>query len=283
MEMSKLRVSIDRKRWNDAIDAYIGYTHKTAEEATFRQAKNLLFFLSKELPKARFKKKQPVAKLSDYFGGKEWVAGMLVSRFLRDKGMVLKEGYHTNKGVTGRAYMTTNAKGKLKFAGWKKGANTVKFTKEMALKKNMEIKRTIAARFGFVQLLPTKAVEHLRETARENGVNIGGAKLSGDKPNKKFKGAPSMINVVRKGSRFEVEIISAYDYKSSKTLFGKPMGKSAEWYNRQFKLALPRAISGAIADMRKYIAKKLSQKKTFTPADEAQLGKLAKRYSNKPV
>lgn len=278
--MNKFRVSIDRKRWNDAIEAYIGYTHKTAEEATFRQAKNLLFFLSKELPKAKFKKKQPVAKLSDYFGGQEWVAGMLVSRLLRDKGtLIKKEGYHTHKGVTGRAYMTKNNKGKLKFAGWQKGSGTVKFTKEMAKKKNLEIKRTIGARFGFVQLLPTKAIEHLRKTAEGNGIKIGSTKLSGDKPNKKFKGAPSMVTVVRKGSHFEVEIISAYDYKSSKTLFGKPMGQNAEWYNQQFQLAMPRAFSGAIADMRRYIAKKLAQKKELTPADEVQLGRLARRYS----
>jgi hypothetical protein len=50
-----LELSLKITEWNNTIQQYVSFTGKTAEEATYRQAKNLLFFLAREMPQSRFK------------------------------------------------------------------------------------------------------------------------------------------------------------------------------------------------------------------------------------
>lgn len=278
-----VRIEADLKEWENAMNLYIGLTHKTAEEATFRQAKNLLFFLSRALPTAKFKRGQPVSRLSDYFGGKPWVAGMVVAKHFKKRGgVVLKDGFHKQRGVVGRAYMTRGARGRMKFAGWKKSGTAKYFTREMAIAENAKRKRMIQARFGFIQLLPFKALDSLKRVAEMYGIKLGAARLSGDKPNKKNVGAPAMIKVTKGDGRVDMRVVSAYDFKSQRTMFDKPMSLSAQWYDEQFKRAFPQALRSTIADIKDYCYRKLNKAK-YTPAEAAkyrsaaQVDKLSRR------
>lgn len=279
--MKGLKWSINKKKWDDAINSYLGYTHKTLEEVTYRQAKNLLFFVSRNLPTAKFKRGQPVSRLSDYFKYNKETAGKLVACYFKRKGaLMMKAGLHKRKGVIGRAYMTEGARGKMKFAGWQRDRRTVYFTKEMAIKRNRDVKNIINSRFGFIQLIPMKAVERLKVVALEFGINLGAIRLAGDKPNKKKKGEPAMVKVSKVGDRIDLKVVSAYRYRQSTTLFGKPVEKTAKYYDDQFRIALPKAIDDTIADMDLYIRKKTLGKPSsqWTDAERARFAAIGRAY-----
>lgn len=271
-----VRIQADIKNWENAMDTYIGLTHKTVEEATFRQAKNLLFYLSRNLPTARFKRGQPVSRLSDYFEYKRDIAGMVVAKILMKRGGVfLKEGYHKQRGVIGRAYMTKGSRGRVKFAGWKKGNHNARyFTKEMAIAENAKRKRIIQSRFGFIQLLPFKALDSLKRVAESFGIKLGALKLAGDKPNKNKQGAPAMVKITKGDGRLDMTIISDYEFKSQRTIFGKSMNQTAEWYDWQFKSAFPLALRATIMDIKEYCYRKLN-KRTYTPEEIARYKAIA--------
>lgn len=277
-----VRIQANLKEWENAMNLYIGLTHKTAEEATFRQAKNLLFFLSRALPTAKFKRGQPVSRLSDYFGGKPWVAGMVVAKHFKKRGGVfLKEGFHKQKGVIGRAYMMRGSRGRVKFAGWKKGNRNARyFTREMAIAENAKRKRMIQSRFGFIQLLPYKALDSLKRVAEGFGIKLGAMKLAGDKPNKNKQGAPAMVKITKGDGRLDMRVVSAYDFKSQRTIFGKAMNQTAEWYDWQFKLAFPSAMRETIVDIKEYCYRKMN-KRVYTPEEQARYRAIAQADKRK--
>lgn len=252
--------SYNREEWQNAIDLYMGYTHKSAEEVVFRQSKNLLFYVAREMPQSRFRKGTPVAKLSDYVGSPK-VAGMIVANHFKKKGqLVAKEKLHTNRGVTGRAWMTKGSRGKLKFAGWRKDNRARYFTKEMAIKQNEKYRRVINSHFGFAQLIPMKALTRIREVAKEFGINLGGMpKVAGNKPSKRFQGEDAMIKITKVGSRLDMSIHSAYTFKSPTNLMGKPQTRNAQFYDDAIRVALPKAMALAIADMTAYALEKRRQ------------------------
>lgn len=276
--MADLQWGIDKKRWDAAIKAYQMLTHKTLEEVTLRQTKNLLFFVSRNLPTSKFKKSQPVTRLSDYFRYNRKLAGIIVGKALKKQGgLSMKAGYHTHRGVTGRAYMRQGARGRMKFAGWANGGRATWYTKEEAIKKNQAMRKQINARFGFIQLIPMKAVERLKQIAQEKfGISIGSLRLSGDKPNKKHKGAPAAIRVSKTDKRVDITVLSEYEYKSQRTLFGKPMTQSAEWYSNAYKAALPKAIDDTVEDIQSYIRAKLSKGK-ISPEEAKRITALTKK------
>lgn len=253
--------SIEAKRWNDAIGEYAKITNKSTEEATFRQAKNLLFFVAKQMPQSRFKKGEYVTRLSDYFKYREWVAGMVVAKYFKRKGAMIVKLKHKRKGETGRAFMAVGSRGRYKFAGWQgKNRTAVYFTKEMAIKENARRVRMINARLGFAQLIPMKAVEALKVVASKYGFNIGSMRLQGNKPNKKWQGENAMVRINKTDKRVDVSIVSAYTFKSSKTMFGKSQDANAQFYDDAIKRALPRAITLTIADIKQYIAQKIAKR-----------------------
>lgn len=253
--------SYNKQLWQDAIDSYIGYTHKSGEEATLRQAKNLLYYVAREMPQSRFKKGMPVARLSEYVGSPK-VAGMIVAKHFKKKGqLVAKEKLHTYRGVTGRAWMQKGSRDRLKFAGWRKDDRKRYFTKEMAIKQNEKYRRVINSHFGFAQLIPLKALDRIRELAKEYGVNIGGVgRVVGNKPNKRFKGEDAVIKLTKIGSRIDMSIHSAYTFKSPTNLMGKPQTANAQFYDGAIRAALPKAMALAITDMQTYIMEKERQK-----------------------
>lgn len=276
--MADIQWSINKKKWDDAIQAYRNLTHKTLEEVTLRQTKNLLFFVSRNLPTSKFKKTQPVTRLSDYFRYNRKLAGIIVGKALKKRGgLSMKVGYHTHRGVTGRAYMRQGARGRMKFAGWANGGRATWYTKEEAVKKNQAMRKQINSRFGFIQLIPLKAVERLKQIAKDEfGISIGGVRLSGDKPNKKHKGAPAAIRVTKGETRIDVTVLSTYEYKRQTTLFGKPISRTAKFYDDAYRKALPRAINDTIADIQQYIQAKLSKRK-ISPDEANRIAKAVKQ------
>jgi hypothetical protein len=255
-----LELSLKITEWNKTLQQYISFTGKTAEEATYRQAKNLLFFVAREMPQSRFKKGQPVSRLSDYFGYDPWVAGMVVAKHFKKQGALMVKSMHTHRKVTGRAFMTTGSRGRAKFVGWQKDSRSVYFTKEMAIKENAKRVRQINARFGFALLIPMKALDALKAIAKSKGINIGSFSVKGNKPNKKHQGEAPMISIKKTNNRIDVSIASAYTFKTSKTMFGKSQDANAQFYDNAIKQALPRAMSNAIADMKQYMATKIAEK-----------------------
>lgn len=252
-----LEWTYDKKKWQDAIDAYIGYTHKTAEEATFRQTKNLLFFIAREMPQSRFKKGMPVSRLSEYVGS-PLVAGLIVAKHFKKKGaLIAKESLHTQRGVTGRAWMMNGSRGKLKFAGWRKDSRQRYYTKEMAIKQNEKYRKIINSHLGFSQLIPMKALDRIREIAKEFGVNIGGVgRIDGNKPNKKYKGEDAVVVVTKGAVRVDIAVHSAYTFKKATTLMGKPQNANAQFYDDAIRKAIPIAIDKTIDDIKQYILQK---------------------------
>ena len=254
--------SIEAKRWNDAIGEYAKITNKSTEEATFRQAKNLLFFVAKQMPQSRFKKGAYVTRLSDYFRYDPWVAGMIVAQYFKRKGVLVQKEVR-RKGDYGVAYMVRGSRGRLKFGQYvdfSKRKFAVYFTKEMAIKENARRVRMINARLGFAQLIPMKAVEALKTIASKYGFNIGSMRLQGNKPNKKWQGENAMVRVNKTDKRVDISIVSAYTFKSSKTMFGKSQDANAQFYDDAIKRALPRAITLTIADIKQYIAQKIAKR-----------------------
>jgi hypothetical protein len=256
-----LKWSINKKEWNETIDKYVAFTKKSAEEATFRQAKNLLFFIAKQMPQSRFKKGEYVTRLSDYFKYRPWVAGMVVAKYFKRKNMLVSKPMHKRNGVIGTALMIRGSNGRTKFAKWKMESKTRYFTREMAIKENERRRRMINARFGFAQLIPMKAIEALKTTAKKYGINIGSVSIKAkNKPNKKWMGENAMVKVSKSGSRVDLSVVSAYTYKSQKTMFGKSQDANARFYDDAIKAALPRALAKTIADIKDYMSRKMAER-----------------------
>ena len=257
---NEINWSVNKKVWNETIAKYIEFTKKSAEEATFRQAKNLLFFIAREMPRSRFKKGEYVARLSDYFRDDPWVAGMIVAKYFKRKGMLVSKALHKRNGVIGTAFMIRGRNGRLKFTRWKMESKTRYFTKEMAIKENERRRKMINARFGFAQLIPMKDLEALKVVAQKYGLNIGSVRLKVDKPNKKWIGENAMIKVSKTNGRVDLSVVSSYTYKSQKTMFGKSQDANARFYDDAIKAALPRALANTIADIRGYMDKKMAER-----------------------
>ena len=253
--------SVNVKRWNETIADYIAFTKKSAEEATFRQAKNLLFFLARAMPQSRFKKGEYVSRLSDYFRYDPWVAGMIVAKYFKRKGALIVKEMHTQRGVTGRALMQRGSRGRPKFVGWKTDDRKVRyFTREMAIKENERRRKMINNRLGFAQLIPMKAVVALKAVAQQYGINIGSFRIQGNKPSKKNQGENAVIRIKKSDNRVDLSLVSAYTYKTSKTLFGKSQDANARFYDDAIKRALPRALARTIADIRGYMDRKMAER-----------------------
>lgn len=255
--MIETQWSVNSKEWNDTLNEYISYTGKSAEEATYRQAKNLLFFIAREMPQSRFKKGRPVSRLSDYFNYIPDIAGKFVACYFKRKGALIVKNMHTYRRVTGRAFMRAGSRGRAKFVGWKTDNRAVYFTKEMAIRENARRAKIINARFGFALLIPMKALDALKSIARANGINLGSFAVKGNKPNKKNQGENPIINIKKSYNRIDMYILSSYRFKSQKTMFGKSQELNAQFYDNAIKKALPKAITNTIADMRQYIARKM--------------------------
>ena len=259
--VDKLNWSVNVKRWNKTIAEYITFTKKNAEEATFRQAKNLLFYVAKEMPNSRFKKGSPALRLREYFKDRAWVAGMVVARYFKRKGALIVKEMHTRKGVTGRALMTTGSRGRPKFVAWKNDDRKVRYyTREMAIKENKRRIKMIANRFGFAQLIPLKAVEALKVIAKKHGINIGAFRVNGDKPNKKWQGENAIVHIKKSDNRIDMNIVSSYHFKSSFTMFGKGQDQNAQFYDDAISKALPKAMANTIADIKGYMEKKMAER-----------------------
>lgn len=249
--------SANTEEWNNTLNEYIAYTGKTAEEATYRQAKNLLFFIAREMPQSRFKKGRPVSRLSDYFDYIPAVAGKFIACYFKRKGALIVKDKHTYRGVKGRAFMAIGSRGRAKFVGWKRYKNTTYFTKEMAIRENARRAKIINARFGFSVLIPMKALDSLKAIARSNGINIGSFSIKGNKPNKKHQGEPPLISIKKTHNRIDMTIGSKYTFKTQKTMFGKSQDANAKFYDDAIKRALPKAMANAVIDMKEYIARKM--------------------------
>lgn len=261
-----LSISINEQSWIETLKIYQQVTKKTSEEVIFRQTKNLLWFISRQMPHSKHRKQQMVARFGEYTGKppQSWIAGMVVSKALvkeaLDGGFVIKR-QHSAKGVTGRAWMRRglgkNGKARLKFAGWHRDDRAKYFTKDMAIRKNKAYVNMLKARLGFSQLIPMKALDALKLEASKYGVNIGSTRIEAmNKPDKKKQGEPVYIAVSKTNDVLSIALVSGYTFKHNDTIYGKSQEINAKYYDLAIQRAVPRAITATIKDMQQYIARK---------------------------